>query len=395
MTCTFCLSVAVGPLSLQRSFAVSGKSPTKFKLVAEQVPRADLPAGLSTQVALSGQSEPYIDSLRNPLSFIPPLPSLCLSRDFAFPVPPSLVLPWSLGAADTYTTARPVRTTTGNCEPLRGLSLKLYEDAIRSKSKKPKGDAKSIDPDDSDDDSRAEEASPTRAATAPVTSEDRPDMDAAAAPAAGSGSPTRPRPTTPKFDDSGSVKSVTATLPMDESTPYAVKARTEMVHRELEGLRDEAFELARDIGIESLTAPGGLRSFITQLRNVVFPRAAEEARELFRAGQRHVVLARQGGESMLPYVSRRRRWWKLLKSLDSSIELSEPMRVELLLELSGLSRQESLVIKACTSDSRSFEAVAATLVEHYSGVHLKEGRSLGGGTFQDRRHNNHGARTEA
>ena len=87
---------------------------------------------------------------------------------------------------------------------------------------------------------------------------------------------------------------------------------------------------------------------------------------------------------MLSYVSRRRRWWKLLKSLDSSIELSEPMRVELLLELSGLSRQESLVIKACTSNLKSFEAVAATLVEHYSGVHLKEGRSLGGGTFQDR-----------
>ena len=68
--------------------------------------------------------------------------------------------------------------------------------------------------------------------------------------------------------------------------------------------------------------------------------------------------------------------------------------MELLLELSGLSRQ-SLVIKACTSDSRSFEAVAATLVEHYSGVHLKEGRSLGGGTFQDRRHNNHGARPKS
>eukprot|EP00439_Symbiodinium_sp_Y106_P053021 s2973_g7.t1 len=101
------------------------------------------------------------------------------------------------------------------------------------------------------------------------------------------------------------------------------------------------------------------------------------------------------GESMLSYVSRRRRWWKLLKSLDSSIELSEPMRVELLLELSGLSRQESLVIKACTSNSKSFEAIAATLVEHCSGVHLKEGRSLGGGTFKDRRHNNHGARNKS
>ena len=181
------------------------------------------------------------------------------------------------------------------------MRLKLYEDAIRSKSKKSKGDAKSIGPDDSDDDSRAEEASPTRAATAPVPSEDRPDMEATA-PADVSSSPARPRVATPKSDDSGSVKSVTSPLPMDESTPYAVKARTEMVHRVLEGLRDEAFELARDIGIESLTTPGGLRNFITQLRNVVFPRAAEEARELFRAGQRHGALARQGGESMLSYV---------------------------------------------------------------------------------------------
>ena len=50
--------------------------------------------------------------------------------------------------------------------------------------------------------------------------------------------------------------------------------------------------------------------------------------------------------------------------IDSSIELSEPMHVELLRELSGPSRQESLVINACTSDPRSFEAVSATVVEH-------------------------------
>ena len=68
---------------------------------------------------------------------------------------------------------------------------------------------------------------------------------------------------------------------------------------------------------------------------------------------------------------------ELLKTLDGSIELSEPMRVELLLELSGLSRQEIIVIKACAPDARSFESVAATLVEQYSGVHLREGRSLG------------------
>ena len=53
------------------------------------------------------------------------------------------------------------------------------------------------------------------------------------------------------------------------------------------------------------------------------------------------------------------------------------MRVELLLQLPGLSRQEIIAIKACAPDAKSFESVAATLVEQYSGVHLREGRSLG------------------
>eukprot|EP00439_Symbiodinium_sp_Y106_P034392 s1461_g4.t1 len=249
------------------------------------------------------------------------------------------------------------------------MRLKLYEDAIRSKSKKPKGDAKSIDPDDSDDDSRAEEASPTRAATAPVPSEDRPDMEATTMPADGSSPPARPRVATPKSDDSGSAKSVASALPMDESTPYAVKARTEMVHRVLEGLRDEAFGLARDIGIESLTARGGLRNFITQLRNVVFPRAAEEARELFRAGQRHGALARQGGESMLSYVSRRRRWWKLLKSSDSSIELCSRCVWNFFWNCPALADRSPWLSKRAPQTPR--------VLKHYSGVHLKEGRSFG------------------
>ena len=64
---------------------------------------------------------------------------------------------------------------------------------------------------------------------------------------------------------------------MDETTSYASKARTEMVHRILERLRNEAFELARDIGVESLTAPSGLRSLVEKMREIVFPRATEEA----------------------------------------------------------------------------------------------------------------------
>ena len=36
------------------------------------------------------------------------------------------------------------------------------------------------------------------------------------------------------------------------------------------------------------------------------------------------------------------------------------------------------MVKACAEDSKSFESIARILVDHYSGVHLREGKSLGG-----------------
>ena len=59
--------------------------------------------------------------------------------------------------------------------------------------------------------------------------------------------------------------------PLDEMTASATQARTEMVQKVLEGLREEAFELARDIGADVLTQPGGLRKFVDKLRDVVSP----------------------------------------------------------------------------------------------------------------------------
>ena len=91
--------------------------------------------------------------------------------------------------------------------------------------------------------------------------------------------------------------------PLDELTAAATQASTEMVQKVLEGLRDEAFELARDIGVDVLTQPGGLRKFVDKLRDVVFPRVSEEARKLFKTGQKPGSLARQNQESMLSYVS--------------------------------------------------------------------------------------------
>ena len=59
--------------------------------------------------------------------------------------------------------------------------------------------------------------------------------------------------------------------PLDELTSSATQARTETVPKVLEGLRDEAFELARDIGLDVLAQPGGLRDFCQQFVSHCFP----------------------------------------------------------------------------------------------------------------------------
>eukprot|EP00439_Symbiodinium_sp_Y106_P057269 s3685_g8.t1 len=51
------------------------------------------------------------------------------------------------------------------------------------------------------------------------------------------------------------------------------------------------------------------------------------------------------GEPMLSYIARRKRWWSTLRELVPDIRLSEAMRANLLVELSGLDRTEQLMIK--------------------------------------------------
>ena len=62
-------------------------------------------------------------------------------------------------------------------------------------------------------------------------------------------------------------------VPRRGQTPLnsATQARTEMVQKVLEGLREEAFELARDIGVDVLAQLGGLRKFVDKLRDVFSP----------------------------------------------------------------------------------------------------------------------------
>ena len=166
-------------------------------------------------------------------------------------------------------------------------------------------------------------------------------------------------------------------IPKDEEDDVTY-ARTQMINKVVEGLRGDAFQVAKDIGMESLQGPDGVKTLVAAVRKVVFPLAHEEAKELFEQGQKFGgVLARQFGESMVQYISRRRRWWKTLKELDPSIQLSEGLRTSMLLDLSGINRQERLMILTSCSNELAFDKIADALVLQHPRIHSRDQRPEG------------------
>ena len=61
-------------------------------------------------------------------------------------------------------------------------------------------------------------------------------------------------------------------------------------------------------------------------------------------------------------VSRRRRCWTLLVQVDPVIHLSEGHRSDMLLDLSGLNREERVMVQASTSNERDFDRDAKALI---------------------------------
>ena len=150
----------------------------------------------------------------------------------------------------------------------------------------------------------------------------------------------------------------------------------------IEALRGEAANVAMDIGKAELMKVGtdhvtagqpGFKMLMEGMRKMVFPFSRAEAKTLFKSGHKTKgVLARQSGEPMSSYVSRRRRWWKKLKHMDSSVGLGDTVLGDLMLEASGLKEDQQRMILTSTANNREFEKLAAALVEQYPSVHLDE-----------------------
>ena len=134
------------------------------------------------------------------------------------------------------------------------MRLNLYEDAISAKPQKKarRNPRKSPTPQDEPTDADAE-------ADAPSVEKGGGDLTSLA----DAMSQQSPSDTSRSSNTGKSSKPSVASLashgtkgdadPLDELAATATQSRTEMVQKVLEGLRDEAFELARDIGVDVLT----------------------------------------------------------------------------------------------------------------------------------------------
>ena len=179
--------------------------------------------------------------------------------------------------------------------------------------------------------------------------------------------------------DDGEISDNTEDTVTEDSRPRRnAQDLSTAVTRVVEGLRGDAFDVARDLGEEVLCAENGLIALVDAMRTSVFPLKAQEAKELFKQGTKPGgLLSRQAGESMTSYVSRRKRWWRLLTHLDHEIMLSDAHRADLLLDLSGLDANQRLMLMSSIQNNRSFSLIAEALVIQHSAIHRRESRAGG------------------
>ena len=150
--------------------------------------------------------------------------------------------------------------------------------------------------------------------------------------------------------------------------------------RLIKGLSGDALAVARDVGLTALTSEDGFEKLVAALKQHLFPLTKDEARELLVCGQsKSSVLSRQTGEPMASYIQRRKRWWQTVKTLDPKVEMSQSLLGDYLLEHSGLSKLERLLILTTTRNSTEFDAVSEALLHQHSLRHLDD-------------HNRHGPR---
>ena len=139
-----------------------------------------------------------------------------------------------------------------------------------------------------------------------------------------------------------------------------------MLNEIVKGLNGDALQTAMDFNVDDLVGRDGISKVIEVMRAMVFPSKKAEAKELYRAGHKqNGMLSRQKGESMMTYISRRRRWWKLLKRMDDQVKISDEVLGDLLLDSAGITDDQKRLVLTATAGETGFEKVALVLMNEH------------------------------
>ncbi len=136
----------------------------------------------------------------------------------------------------------------------------------------------------------------------------------------------------------------------------------ELASKVVDALCDEALKIAIDISVDDIAVVGGINTLVTAIENHVLQFKDDEAQELFAIGSKaDGELSRQRNESMVSYITRGKRWVIRLSDLDSNTRMSDSILASYLLDSTGLSESEKLMIKTASGSRMNFEEIAATL----------------------------------
>ena len=142
----------------------------------------------------------------------------------------------------------------------------------------------------------------------------------------------------------------------DDDADERAKAAKKLAAMVTEVLRGDALQVAMHIGEEDLLKDTGVDTLITKMRDSVLPMVQERALDLCREGHKsHGTLTRQHGESTHGYITRRERWWALLKEMDPKLGLSDSMLTQLMMDGAGITDSQKLLIPTSVNNEITFK----------------------------------------
>ena len=129
-----------------------------------------------------------------------------------------------------------------------------------------------------------------------------------------------------------------------------------------------------DLGRDVVVAPDGFLRIAEAIKASWAGKLEIATKELYReGGKKDGVLARVPGESMASYVSRRRRWYRSLTTLDKTFSIPEHLQLEMMMmDCAGITDHQHQLARLAATKLLTLETMSLALVQEYPLIHEKE-----------------------